>query len=248
MTRLTVLGSCGAWPEAERACNGFLLDHDGFRVVLDLGFATLPRLLAICPRGVVDAVIVTHEHPDHCVDLNALSRVRYFDRDRGSSRIPVWCTPGVVERVDFLEPTGGLDQIFDIRALAEGGTVGPFRMEAVRLPHHVPNWGVRLAADNVTVAYTGDTGPDPGLARLGRETDLFIVEASHPGPPKQADRQRLHLTAGEAGEWAERAGARTLMLTHFWPGSDRDLMVAEAAARFGGKIIAADEGLYVELP
>ena len=78
MRQLTVLGRCGAWPEAGRACSGFLVEYDGFRLILDLGFATLPRLLTLCPNGAVDAVVVTHGHPDHCVDVQALFRVLYF--------------------------------------------------------------------------------------------------------------------------------------------------------------------------
>ena len=65
MGELTVLGSCGAWPEAGRACAGFLLTHNGFRVVLDLGFGAASRLFRHC-EGLPDAVVVTHEHPDHC--------------------------------------------------------------------------------------------------------------------------------------------------------------------------------------
>lgn len=247
MSRLTVLGSCGAWPEAGRACSGFLLEHEGFRVVLDLGFGTLPRLLEHCPDGVVDAVIVTHEHSDHCVDLNGLSRVRFFDPNRaGAGRIPLHCTPGVVERVDQLEPDGSLDEIFEVHDLAGSCDLGPFHLETVALPHHVPNRGVRLTAPNLTVAYTGDTGPDPGLAVLGRGADLFVVEASHQGPPRTTG-PRLLMTAQEAGEWAAHAAAKRLMLTHFWPGNDRARSVAEARERFSGDVLAADEGLTIDL-
>jgi ribonuclease BN (tRNA processing enzyme) len=75
--RLTVLGSCGAWPEPGRACSGFLVEHDGYRVAIDLGFGTMPRLGA---HGPPDAVVITHEHPDHCADLNALYRQRLFTK------------------------------------------------------------------------------------------------------------------------------------------------------------------------
>jgi hypothetical protein len=61
--QLTVRGSCGARPEAGRACSGFLVECDGFRLVLDLGFATHPRLLALCPDRNVDAVVISHGHP-----------------------------------------------------------------------------------------------------------------------------------------------------------------------------------------
>ena len=69
-SRLVVLGSCGAWPEAGRACSGFVLEHNGFRVVLDLGYATLPRLLAVLGSSVadgLDAVNVSHRQADHAL-------------------------------------------------------------------------------------------------------------------------------------------------------------------------------------
>ena len=84
-SRLVVLGGCGAWPEPGRACSGFLLEHEGFRVALDLGYGTLPRLLAelgsVTAAG-LDAVVVTHDHPDHVVDLHGLFRARLYDGRR----------------------------------------------------------------------------------------------------------------------------------------------------------------------
>jgi ribonuclease BN (tRNA processing enzyme) len=80
--RVVVLGGCGAWPEPGRACSGFLLEHDGFRVALDLGYGTLPRLLSLLGSATavgLDAVIVTHDHPDHVIDLHGLFRARLYD-------------------------------------------------------------------------------------------------------------------------------------------------------------------------
>lgn len=249
-SRLTVLGSCGAWPEAGRAASGFLLEHDGFRLVLDLGYATLPRLLAHCPDGDVDAVVVTHEHPDHCVDLHGLYRVRYFAAER-RPRVPLYCTPGVMTRLGPLEPDGSLTDVFDVRQLPGQYDVGPFRLESRLLPHYVPNAGVRLTASGLTVAYTGDTGPDAALAWLGSDADLFVVEATGQaegvGVLRDPPTPRFHLRAGEAGEWASRAGAERLMLTHFWPGLDRAVSRSEAQAAFGGQVMIADEDLVVPL-
>jgi len=242
MRRLTVLGSCGAWPEAGRACSGFLVEYDGFRLVLDLGYATLPRLLARCPGGEVDAVVVTHAHPDHCVDVQALLRVRHFGA-RGAARIPLYCAPGVVERISALEPSEDPREAFHVRPLPGAYRVGPFRLESQLLPHHVPNAGVRLTAPAVTLAYTGDSGPAAALAELGAGADPFIMEATHQGDPASP----YLMTAREAGRWAARAGARRLMLTHFWPGSDRAVSVGEARETFGGEVIVADEDLVVDL-
>jgi ribonuclease BN (tRNA processing enzyme) len=99
---------------------------------------------------------------------------------------------------------------------------------------------VRLSAPGAVIAYTGDTGPSPALAALGRDADLFIVDATGRPQPDELD-----LTPAQAGEAAAAAGARRLLLTHFWPGSDRAAAVAAARERFGGEVLAADEGLRV---
>ncbi|SFS86435.1 MBL fold metallo-hydrolase [Saccharopolyspora flava] len=234
---VTVLGSCGAFPEAGRACSGFAVDWDGFRLVLDLGYGTLPRLFGHWPDGRVDAVVITHEHPDHCVDLHALFRARFYT---GGPRLPLHCPPGVLERLGGLEPDVDLRDVFDVHPLPGTHRVGPFELTGLALPHFVPNAGVRLRAGDRVLAYTGDTGPDPALADLGRDADLFIVDATdRPGS------SRGLLTAREAGAWARRAGARRLMLTHFWPGNDRNAALAAARSEFDGETFAAEEGLVV---
>lgn len=245
MAGLTVLGGCGAWPEPGRACSGFLVEHDGYRVVLDLGYGTAAPLLARCPGGSADAVVVTHEHPDHCVDLSALARVRqYGEPDR--PRLPLHCPPGVLRVLRALEPSVDPHAVFDVHDLAEPAWLGPFRLTAVPLPHHVPNLGVRLAAAACTLAYTGDSGPSPALAELGAEADLFVVDATLQGDSPAAT-PRYVMTATEAATWAGRAGARRLLLTHLWPGSDRAVSLAEARAVFDGEVLVADEGLVVPL-
>jgi ribonuclease BN (tRNA processing enzyme) len=240
---LTVLGSCGAWPEANRACSGFLIDYDGFRVVIDLGFGAASRLLAVCPGGSVDAVVITHEHPDHCVDLNALFRARFYALPR-PGLIPLCCTPGVLKRLSAIEPSPGLTEVFAIHDLPGSYEIGPLHIMGIPLPHHVPNAGVRITAPGLTLAYTGDTGPTPALIDLGRDADLFIVEATLRGKP--ADPPYL-TTAREAGRWAALAGAKQLLLTHFWPGSDRSGYVADAREEFAGEVFAAEEAMVLSL-
>lgn len=136
-----------------------------------------------------------------------------------------------------------------------------FLLETKALPHFVPNAGVRLSCPDFTVAYTGDTGPDPALAELGRNADLYIVEATsrgqqsrgqqspgeRSGDPPAPIEERMLMTARDAGAAAESAGASRLMLTHFWPANDREQSRTEAAEEFRGEILLADEGLVVPL-
>ncbi|MEV7601277.1 MBL fold metallo-hydrolase [Kitasatospora sp. NPDC089797] len=238
---VTVLGTCGAWPEAGRAASGFLVEQDGFRLALDLGYGTLPRLLEHCGADELDAVVITHEHPDHCADLSALARARYFAEPRGS-RLPLYCTPGVLDRVQAMEPTEDLAEVFAVHPLpAAEHRVGPFLLATASLPHHVPHAGVRLTAAGRTLAYSGDAGPGPALAELASDADLFIAGATLRGP----DRDPFLLSAVEAGAWAARARARRLLLTHFWPGADRAGAAAEAGGPFPGELLTAEEGLVL---
>jgi ribonuclease BN (tRNA processing enzyme) len=244
VSELTVLGSCGAWPEPGRACAGYLLSHNGYRVLMDLGYGALPRLLAHCPDGEVDAVIVTHSHPDHCVDVSGLARVRYYAAG-DTPKLPMYCAPGVLHVLETLEPRPHPSTLFDVHDLNGTHRLGPFQLETHQLPHNVPNFGVRLSAPGVTVTYTGDSGPSPVLADLGRHADLLISDATLQGRSPET-RPRYVMTAAEAGALAACAGAKRLLLTHFWPGTDRAVSVQEAREVFDGEIVAAEEGLVVE--
>ena len=118
--RLTVLGGCGAWPEAGQACSGFLVEHDGFRLVVDLGYATVPRLLERAAPGQVDAVFISHGHPDHCADLNPLLRARVM-RDDPAGALPVYALPRALDAVLALDRPGMLAGALELTELSPGG-------------------------------------------------------------------------------------------------------------------------------
>ena len=257
-SQLVVLGSCGAWPEPGRACSGFVLEHDGVRVVMDLGYGTVSRLLDVVGSRTgagVDAVVITHKHPDHMVDLHGLFRARWFG-DRDAEPLPLYAPDGVVQRLQGLEEDDqeAILRIFNWHVLPadQPYALGPWLLRSWWLPHFVPNAGVRLTAEGLTVAYTGDTGPDPRLRDLAHEADLFIAEASdrlqRSDVPPARPRSGMHLTAHDAGAAAQAGGARRLLLTHFWPGNDRESSRREAAEVFDGEVLLADEGLRIDLP
>ncbi|HEY7484751.1 MAG TPA: MBL fold metallo-hydrolase [Streptosporangiaceae bacterium] len=249
--RVTVLGGCGAWPEAGRAASGFLVEHDGFVVALDLGYATLPNLLRVIPPERLDAVLITHAHPDHCADLHPLHRAWRMRAD-ALPPLRVYCTDGVMARIEGLE--GGEDvaelrETLDVRLLVPGGTfdLGPWRVSNRYLPHWVPNAGLRLDTGTASLAYTGDTGPSEEIVELARDASLLIADATWSGRPPGST-PRYNLTAAEAAGYAARAGAQALLLSHFWPGTDRARAVEAARACYDGAVRTADEGLTIDLP
>ena len=253
--RVTVLGSCGAWPEAGRACNGFLVEHLGYTVAMDLGNGTLPNLLATLGSDVaegLDAVVITHSHPDHMVDAHALMRARLYGQE-GLPKLRLVAPRSVLARLASLEEDDeeAVTAVFQYEEpVGQSINLGPFTVTTTRLPHYVENVGVRLDGQAVAIAYTGDTGPNESITELGRDVDLFIVDATdrhqQPNRPKDGDPELL-LTAALAAQAARAAHSRRLMLTHFWPGNDRQRARREAAEYFDGEVIVADEGLVVQL-
>jgi ribonuclease BN (tRNA processing enzyme) len=245
--RLTVLGGCGAWPDAGRACSGYLVEREGFRLLVDPGYATVPRLLELLPADQVDAVYVSHGHPDHCADLNPLLRARAL-REHPAASLPVYALPGAVDAVLALDRPGMLTDAYTLHEFTAGDRldIGPFAAQTVLLPHSRPNAGVRLTAGGRVLAYTGDTGPTPDVVTLARDADLLLAEASY--ADEVPEDSRRHLTsARQAGRQARDAGARRLVLTHLLPGTDA--AAAHTAARDGydGEIGIATSGLVVDL-
>lgn len=248
--RLTVLGGCGVWPAAGEACSGYLVEHDGFRLLIDPGYAVLPQLLRTLTADEVDAVLISHGHPDHCADLNPLLRARALqDRPAGASQIrplPIHALPGATDAVLAMDRPGMLDHAFVLRDITPGKpiTVGPFEIATRVLPHSRPNVGVRVMADRVALVYTGDAGPDPGLVDLARDADVLLAEATYIDEVPQDSIGSLS-SARDAGRQAAEAGVAGLVLTHLPPGTDRAAAQRAAGDRFAGPIKVARPGLAV---
>jgi ribonuclease BN (tRNA processing enzyme) len=257
--RLTVVGGCGAWPAAGQACSGFLVEHDGFRLVVDLGYATVPRLLQLVGADEVDAVFISHGHPDHCVDLNPLLRARVLGGHSATASppstrsLPVYALPGALDAVLALDRPGLLAHAYRLHEFEAGARldIGPFHAETRLLPHFVPNAGVRLTArgplgrDQV-LAYTGDSGPCSDVVELARGADLLLAEATHVEEVPD-DSKRFLTTARQAGRQAHAAGVERLVLTHLWPGTDAAAARRAAGGGFAGRLDVAVSGLVVDL-
>ncbi|MEU4221623.1 MBL fold metallo-hydrolase [Actinoplanes sp. NPDC026623] len=245
--RLSVLGACGAWPQAGEACSGFLVEHAGFRLLLDLGYATLPRLLQRITAEQVDAVFVSHGHPDHCADLNPLLRARALG-DRPSPPLPVYAPAGALDAVLALDRPGMLDDAYVVRDVIPGAPfeLGPFRAETRLLPHWLPNAGIRLTVAGRALAYTGDAGPSRHVVDLARDADLLLAEATYPDHVPDHSRRYLS-SARTAGRQAAEAGADRLLLTHLWPGTGQQATLAAAAEAYGGTVAVAVSNLTVDL-
>jgi ribonuclease BN (tRNA processing enzyme) len=207
----------------------------------------VPRLLQQVTAVEVDAVFISHGHPDHCADLNPLLRARALRVDPPAP-LAVYSLPGALDAVLALDRPGMLADAYVLHEFTAGSRldIGPFRAHTHLLPHSVPNAGVRLTAGGRVLAYTGDTGPSPDVADLARGADLLLAEASYVDQVPEDLRQDL-TSARQAGRQAQDAEARHLVLTHLMPGTDAAAAQAAAAAGYDGEIAIATSGLVLDL-
>ena len=250
--RLTVVGCSGSYPGPDSSASCYLLeaDHDGrvWRVLLDLGSGALGALQRYADPLSIDAVLLSHLHADHCLDLCGYYVLRKYHPTGPQPPIPVWGPAGAADRMAraYDLPTDpGMTAEFDFHSWAGPVQVGPFTVVPMPVAHPVAAYGLRIAADGATLAYTGDTGPTPVLDDLARDADLFLAEASFrsvdSSPPD------LHLTGAEGGAIAPRAGARRLVLTHVPPWHDPQEALAEARTTFAGPSELARPGAVYDL-
>ena len=242
-----MLGGSGAWPTAAQACSGYLVQDDGFTLLVDPGYATLPRLLEQVAVRDVDAVLISHGHPDHCADLNPLLRARAMADDPPPA-LEVHTLPGAIDAVLALDSPRTLAGAFAVREFTAGQRfgIGPFDVRTWLLPHFVPNAGIRLDSGTGTVAYTGDTGPSPDIAVLARDAGALLAEATFPRRVP-ADSAAFLSSALQAGQHAAAAGAGALLLTHLWPGTDPAAALAAAGESYPGPVSVARPGLTLDL-
>jgi ribonuclease BN (tRNA processing enzyme) len=247
--KLTVLGASGTWPNDGTATSGYLLQHDGFNLYLDAGTGTLANLQRHIDISDIHGVAITHEHPDHFVDLYPAFYAMFYG-ELGKPGLPVF-VPLDFERkladVVSVESQVGMRTAFDFRAVppGDGFELGPFRVKTEPMEHlGLPALGYRFEADGTVLAYTGDTGPARDVVTLAREADLFLTEATW---QDRDDLLPFHLSARQAAEHAREAGVGRLILTHIWPTLDREVSRSQAAEEFRGSLDVAIEGMTFEV-
>ncbi|MET3963155.1 ribonuclease BN (tRNA processing enzyme) [Marmoricola sp. OAE513] len=251
--RLTVIGCAGSYPGPDSPASCYLLEteHEGrpFRLLLDLGSGALGTLHSHVDPMLVDAVLLSHLHADHCLDLTGLYVLRRYHPDGAAPRIPVWGPERTAVRMAKaydLEEDPGMNEEFEFLDYpAETFQVGPFEVTAREVAHPVTAFGLRIRADGRTLAYSGDTGTCDALVETAKDADLFLCEASFvEGAENPPD---LHLTGAEAGVMATQADARRLVLTHVPPWHDPAVMLAEATLTYDGPLELAVPGETYEI-
>ena len=253
---LTIGGCSGSYPGPDSAASCYLLEADvgdgdakrTWRIVLDLGNGSLGQLHRYVDPLSIDAVLISHHHADHCLDMCGYYVMRKYHPSGAPPRIPVWGPTGTADRVARayelpLDP--GMHEEFDFRTYDGPFSIGPFSIVPIPVEHPIEAYGLRITADGATLGYSGDTAPCEGLDRVAANVRLLLCEASFrdidDNPPG------VHLTGVDAGSAAARAQVGRLVLTHVPPWFDRDAMEVEARTAYSGPVELAAAGAVYEI-
>ncbi|WP_058234345.1 MBL fold metallo-hydrolase [Devriesea agamarum] len=257
--RVTIIGCAGSYAGPHSPASSYLFHHRDaagkkWNVLFDIGNGALGTLQRVLDPGALDAVVISHLHPDHFLDLAGLEVFRAYYPGRVMPQLPVYAPSDLRQRFlavtgnDSDCPVGARSAPFAFNPLAEGQQlhIGPFRLTVRRVNHPVEAYGFRVETDQpgdgfACVAYSGDTDSCPALVDLARDVDLFLCEAGYLEGRDDAI-SNVHLTGRRAGQAAQAAGAKRLVLTHIPAWTDPELTRREAAAVYDGPLELAVSG------
>jgi ribonuclease BN (tRNA processing enzyme) len=256
--RITILGKSPAWQDAGGACSGYLVEEGEFTLLLDCGNGVFSKLRDHVDYIDVDAVLISHLHADHFLDLVPFSyALKYAPRQQP---VPVAGWPGTSDpaRPELYAPLGAKEMFRHIAScwgndvLIESAfamreyepwdevSLGPFRIKFCEVPHYTPTFAVEIANSGHRFTYSADCSPNQELVEFARGTDLLLIEATLPRPERTGERG--HLTPSEAGDHGRWAEAKRLVITHFSDELDAEWAGQQATGAFGGPVALAHEG------
>ena len=260
-----MLGKSPSWQDAGGACSGYLVQENDTTVLLDCGNGVFSKLRRHVDYLDVDAVVISHLHADHMLDLVPYSYALTYAPRQQPVPVHVWPGTDTPARPALHVPPGGrhafrrivgtwgnedlIENAFDLREYEPDGevTAGALRIRFHPVPHYLPTHAVEVTSSvsgSGRFTYGADCSPSEELVEFARETDLLLIEATLPRPERTGIRG--HLTPGEAGAHGRDAGARRLVITHVSDELGERWAREEAEKTFGGPVDVAREGaVYV---
>ena len=255
---VTVLGGSAAGASPGQGCSGYLIDHAGTRIVLDLGPGTFPELRLHQDFRTLDAVVLSHLHLDHMLDVFTLRYALAYNPIPAPAPVAIWVPPGGRQFLDdaarVFAGDGNADAFYDVFVIREYDpnttlTLGSLTLRFRPTVHYVPCWAIRVSSARAgDLFYTADTGPTADLLPLASGASLVIAEGTALPSEEEPFMSRGHLTPAEAGTLARDAGAQTLLLAHLWAEHDPFTALHEAESAFGGPVILATRGTRLTVP
>lgn len=255
---VTVLGGSAAGASPGQGCSGYLIEQAGTQIVLDPGPGTFPELRLHLDFRTLDAVILSHLHLDHMLDVFTLRYALAYNPVAAPGPMPLWVPPGgkqfLTDAARVFAGEADAGAFYDAFLIHEYDPDKELQIGSVTLRfrptvHYVPCWAIRVStARDGDLFYSADTGPSANLLPLASGASLVISEGTARPGTDEPFATRGHLTPEEAGLLARDAGAQLLLLTHLWAEHDPFKALHEAESAFGGPVVLATRGTRVTVP
>ncbi|MFD2443123.1 MBL fold metallo-hydrolase [Bacillus sp. CGMCC 1.16607] len=243
--KLTVIGFWGGYPKKNEASSGYLLEHNGFRLLIDCGSGVLSKLQNFLQPEELDAVILSHYHPDHIADIGVLQHARLIQGFLGKKfgSLPIYghgFDQQEFAKLTYKEITHGVVYKPD-----QPLSIGPFEMKLMQTNHPVPCFAMRIEAEGKVFVYTADTSFKHEFVPFSKGADLLLCECNFYG--NQNGQNAGHMTSNDAGRLAVDANVKNLILTHLPHYGELNQLIVEAKTMFNGPVFLANEGLTFQI-
>jgi ribonuclease BN (tRNA processing enzyme) len=254
--RVTVAGSSCSVPRIGKACSAYLIEDGACAFSLDFGTGAFANMRRYADYDRIDAVVISHMHADHFLDLIPLRYAVRYGKKRRAARLPVWMPPGGIAMLRAMtasfsgEGNGDfLDEAFEMHEFDPGVPLpmGAGTLRFAPTTHYIPSYAIRFDSGGHSITYSADTAPDDRVIALARGSDVFLCEATLLVGEEEVGGVRGHSSAADAARMASAAGARRLVLTHYSEDATGRDLDEGARAIFSGEILVADDHAVIEI-
>ncbi len=243
--KLTIIGCWGGYPKQNAASSGYLLEHEDFKLLIDCGSGVLSKLQNIIQPEKLDAVLLSHYHPDHIADIGVLQHARLIQGLLGKkfSSLPLFghgFNQHEFAKLTYKNITEGVAYNPAVKLF-----VGPFQVSFLKTNHPVPCYAMRFEVDGKVIVYTADSSFKEDFIEFSRNADVLLCECNFYG--HQDGKSAGHMNSVDAGQFAQKAAVKQLILTHLPHYGNLAELLTEASNEFTGIIKLAEEFQSISL-
>lgn len=229
--KLTVLGNCGPYPPKDGACSGYLFETGDAKILIECGSGVLSRLQRFCKIEELTHIILSHLHYDHMGDMMVLKYAIEGKRKKGQNLNTIKLFLPEEPAEEFTKITS--KDLFDVTVIEDNlqTQVNNLIISFARMNHPIPSYGVKIQDKEKVFVYSGDASNVNFPLDFVKECDMFLCDSALLASEKKSN-DVPHLTSAEVGEIAKNSRVKKLLLTHFWPETDKKDYLKEALSIF----------------
>lgn len=241
--KVTIVGFWGGYPKVNEASTGYLIEQDDYSLLIDCGSGVLSQIQRYIAPEELDAVIISHYHPDHTADIGVLQHallIQHFLQEK-QFHLPAY---------GHMEDEAGFNTLEYKDLMSKHAynpdevlQLGPFNLSFLKTVHPVPCYAIKVESDIASLVFTADSAYQDSFIPFAQGADLLLSECNFYKGMNAS--QAGHMTSEDAASIAQSAGVKTLLLSHLPHFGDLNQLVEEAKETYSGEVLLASSGLTI---